>query len=94
MVRVSSRSSFFAAAIETFEAELDVVLFVNLAVVVVDPFHFQPVAIRINHLPPGQIVERRAPQNRFFATGIHRDIAADAGGAGRSRVDREHAASQ
>ena len=81
-----------AARIEALDAEFDVFLLVNLAVVVVDAFDFQPIAARVDHLPPGQVVERRAPEHGLLATGVHRDVAADAGGRGRSRVDREHAA--
>jgi hypothetical protein len=53
---------------------------VDLAEVVIDAVDLQPVAVRIDHLPPGQVVERRAPQHGLLATGIHGDVAADAGG--------------
>ncbi|EXI71388.1 MAG: hypothetical protein AW07_03720 [Candidatus Accumulibacter sp. SK-11] len=45
----------------------------------------------IDHLPPGQIVERGAPEHGFLATGVHRDVAADARGLGRRRVDGKDA---
>jgi hypothetical protein len=37
-----------------------------------------------------QVVERGAPQHGLLATGVHRDVAADAGGLGRGRVDGKH----
>ncbi len=39
-----------------------------------------------------EVVERRAPQHGLLAAGVHRDVAADARGLGRGRVDREHEA--
>ena len=39
-----------------------------------------------DHAPAGQVVQRRAPQHRFFAACIHGDIAADAGGFSRCGV--------
>ncbi len=66
--------------------------FVDLAEVVRDPADLEPVAFGIDHAPPGEIVDRGAPEHGFLAAGVHRDIAADAGGVGRGRVDREHEA--
>jgi hypothetical protein len=71
---------------------LDGFLLVDLAEVVVEAFDLQPVAVRRDHLPPGQVVERGAPQHGLLAAGVHGDVAADARGAGRGRVDGEHAA--
>ncbi len=63
---------------------------VDLAAVVVEAADLQPVAVAVDHAPPGQIVDRRAPQHGLLAAGVHGDVAADAGGIGRGRIDREH----
>ena len=68
--------------IKTLKAETHGFLFVNFAQVVVETFDFQPVAVWCDHFPPGQIVERGAPQHSLFATGIHGDVAANARGLG------------
>src|SRR5690606_833845 len=65
---------------------------VNLAAVVRDASDLQPVAVRIDHAPPHEVVDGRAPQHRFLATGIHGDVAADAGSVGRGWIHREHQA--
>ena len=62
---------------------------VDAAEVVAHARDFEPVALRVDHPPPGEVVDRRAPQHRFLAAGIHGDVAADAGGVGRGRVDRK-----
>ncbi len=49
-------------------------------------------ASRRDHAPGHQVVQRRAPQHGLLAAGVHGDVAADAGGLGRGRVDREHEA--
>ena len=67
---------------------------VDLAQIVIDPFNFQPLGVRRHHAPGGQVVDRRSPQNRFLAAGIHRDVAADTRGVGRCRVHRENEASR
>ncbi len=64
----------------------------DLAEVVADARHFEPVALRVHHAPPGEIVEGRAPQHGLLAAGIHGDVAADARGIGGSRIHREHEA--
>ena len=64
----------------------------NLAAVVSEARDLEPIAFGIDHAPPGEIVDRSTPQHRFLAARIHRDIAADAGGIRRSRIDREHQA--
>ena len=56
----------------------------------VQTYHLQPLRIWGDHAPAGQVVQRRAPQHRFFAACIHGDIAADAGGFSGGRVDRKH----
>jgi len=62
---------------------------VDLAEVVADPGHLEPLAVRVDHPPPDQVVQRRAPQHRLLAAGIHRDVAADARCVERGRIDRE-----
>ncbi len=64
--------------------------FVNLAAVVREARDLEPVAFGIDHAPPGEIVDRGAPQHCFLAAGVHRDIAADTGSVGRSRIDCEY----
>ena len=54
----------------------------NLAEVVLEPFHIHPLGVRRHHAPAREIVERRAPQHRFLAAGIHRHVAADTRGVG------------
>ncbi len=65
---------------------------VNLAEVMLDTCDFQPVAVRIDHAPAGEVVQRGAPQHGLLAARVHRDIAADARRFGRSRINREHEA--
>jgi len=64
---------------------------VNPAEVVIEARDLEPVAVGIDDSPPGQIVDGRSPQHRFLAARVHRDIASDARGVGRGRIDREHA---
>ena len=65
--------------VELKTRRLDVV---NLAQVVVQANHLQPLRVRRDHAPGGQIVQRRAPEHSFFAAGVHGDVAANAGGFG------------
>ncbi len=65
---------------------------VDSAEVVTEARHLEPVSFRIDHAPAGEIVDRRAPQHRFLAAGIHRNVAADAARVGRCRIDREYEA--
>ncbi|MNN20598.1 hypothetical protein D3C81_1338830 [compost metagenome] len=65
---------------------------VDLAQVVVQPGDLQPVALRVHHAPPCQVVQRGAPQHGLLAAGVHGDVAADARSVDRSRVDREYQA--
>ena len=85
---------FLAARIKTAQAEFHLFLLMDLAEVVVETFDFQPVAVRIDHSPPGQVVERGTPQHGLLAAGVHGDVAADAGGRSRGRVHGKDAASQ
>jgi hypothetical protein len=54
-----------------------------------EAFDVEPVAVGRHHAPRGQVVQRRAPQHGLLAAGVHRDVAADAGGVGRGRVAGE-----
>ena len=49
----------------------------------------EPVALGVHHPPPGEIVERSAPQHGLFSAGIHGDVAAHARGIRRGRVHCE-----
>ena len=79
-----------AGIVEMLEAEGGGFLIVDLAQVVADALHFQPLAVGGDHLPRREVVERRAPQHGLLAAGVHGDIAADTGGVGRGRVAGEH----
>ncbi len=79
-------------AVEPLEFEARHVDIVNLAAVVFEPRHFEPIALRIDHPPPGEVIERRAPQHRLLAARVHRDVAADARRVERGRVHGEHVA--
>ena len=72
-------NSCFAIRLEAADAETHFFLFVDLSEVVIQALDLQPVRIRRNHAPRHKIVQCRTPQHRFLATGVHRDIAADAG---------------
>jgi hypothetical protein len=74
------------------QLELGALDVVNLSHVMGDAADFQPVALAVDHAPPGEIVDGRAPQDGLLAAGVHRDIAADAAGVGRGRIDGEHQA--
>ena len=58
--------------------------------VVVDPADLEPFCIRRHHAPRHQVVQRGSPQHGFFAACVHRHVAADGRGIGRSRVNSEH----
>ena len=88
----SLRQRLVALASKRLRRKRDGFLLVDLAEVVVEALDLQPVAVRRDHLPPGQVVEAVPPQHGLLAAGVHRDVAADARGAGRGRVDGEHAA--
>ncbi len=64
----------------------------DLAKVVIEARHFQPVAVGIDHAPPQEVVDRRAPKHRLLAAGVHGDITADAGGIRGGRIDGEYEA--
>ena len=81
-----------AASVEPLEFEARHVHVVDLAHVVGQARDFEPVAVRIDHAPPGQIVQRGAPQHGLLAARVHGDVAAHAGRLGRGRIHREHEA--
>ena len=81
-----------AAGVEVLQLEAGHRHVVDLAQVVVQPRHLQPLGLGRDHAPAGQVVQRRAPQHGLLAAGVHGDVAADAAGLGRGRVDREHMA--
>ncbi len=62
----------------------------DLAHVVIEAGYLEPVALRVDHAPPGEIVDRRSPQHGLLAAGVHRNVAADTGGVGGSGIDGEH----
>ena len=62
------------------EAEAHLGLVVDLAQVVVQPLDLQPVRVRGDHAPGGQVVQGRAPEHGLLAAGVHGDVAADGGG--------------
>ena len=51
--------------------------------------HFKPLALRIDHAPPGEVVQRGAPEHSLLAAGIHGDVAANAGRFQRGGIDRK-----
>ena len=79
-----------AVGLEILELETGQRRVMNLAQVVPQARHFQPLGLRRHHAPTGQVVQRRAPQHRFLAAGVHGDVAADARGFGRGRVHRKN----
>src|SRR5690606_19957669 len=78
-----------ALAVGPLQFEAGFVDLVDLAQVVADTGHFQPVAFRVAHAPPGEVVERGAPQHGLLAAGVHGHVAARTGGIGRGGVDGE-----
>ena len=96
-------AEFFAGNFQYFLAQQLVALFihvaqrkarhgriVNLAQIVFQPLNFQPLPGGRDHLPPHEVVQRRAPQHGLFAACVHGDVAAHARGFGGSRVDSKH----
>ena len=91
MVRISGFAvRRLAVGFEARDAESAGRRVVDLAEIVVEPFDEHPQAVRRDHLPRSQVVQRRAPQHGLLAARVHGHVAADAGGIGRSRIDREH----
>ena len=67
-------------------------LVVNFAHVVVHAINQQPLALRIDHFPIGQIVQGCAPQHGFFTARIHRHVTAHTRRISRGWVYREYKA--
>ena len=63
---------------------------VDFAEIVAHALDAQPFALRVDHLPVGEVVQRRSPQHGFFAACVHRHITAHARSIGGSRIDGEH----
>ena len=74
------------------EAPGDLARVVELAEVVADALDLEPVALRVDHAPPGEVVDRGAPEHGFLAARVHGDVAADAAGVHGGGIDREHEA--
>ena len=79
-----------AVVTEPFELECRSLRIVDLAEVVIDARHLQPLRIRRHHPPRDEIIECRAPQHGLLATGVDGDIPADARRIRRRRIAREH----
>ena len=79
-----------AVSLEILQLEAGNVGVMDLAHVVVDAGHLQPLGLRCHHAPAGQVVQRGAPQHGFFAPGIHGDVAANTRRLSRGGVHREH----
>jgi len=81
-----------AAGVEVLQLEAGHLGVVDLAPVVVQARDLEPLRVGRDHAPTGQVVQRRAPEHGLLAAGVHGDVAADATGLGRSRVDGEDVA--
>ena len=77
----------FAVGLVATDSEFDTFLIVDLAQVMVQAFDLHPQAVGRDHAPGHQIVQRRTPDHRLLAAGIHGDIAADGGGVLRGGID-------
>ena len=62
----------------------------NLAEIVVQAGHLEPLGIWRDHAPAGQIVECSAPQHGLFTTRIHGNVAANTAGLSRRRINCKH----
>ena len=51
--------------------------------------HLEPIALWIDHSPPGEVVHGCSPENSFFSTRVDRDVTADAGGICGGWIDRK-----
>ena len=63
---------------------------VDFAKVVTHTFDTQPFALRVNHVPVGEVVQGSTPQHGFFTACVHRHITAHARRIGGSRINGEH----
>ena len=76
-------------AVEPLQFERGDRRIVDLAEVVIEARDFEPVAVRIDHAPPGEVVQRGAPQHGLLAARVHGDVAANARSVDRGRVHGE-----
>ena len=93
--RARNVESFFpyqrgAIGFEIFQFKAGHFNIVNLAKIVVQAGHLEPLRIGRDHAPAGQIVECSAPQHGLFATRIHGNVAANAAGLSRRRINGKH----
>ena len=52
-----------------------------------DALDLEPVTLRVNHAPPGEVVDRRSPEHGLFTARVHGDVAANTGRIDRGRID-------
>ena len=65
-----------AVSLKIIELKTGRLNIVNLAQVMVQPNHFQPLRVGRDHAPGRQVVQGRAPQHGFFAARVHGNVAA------------------
>ena len=82
----------FAVCFEILQLKTGHFCVMDLAHVVVDAGHLQPLGLGGHHAPARQVVQRGAPQHGFFSTRVHGNVAAYAAGFGGGRVHRKHIA--
>ena len=82
-----------AVGLEIFQLKAGHFHIMDLAQVVVQARHFQPLCVGRDHAPAGQVVEGSAPQHGFFTASIHGNVAANATGFSRRGVNRKDPAS-
>ena len=63
---------------------------VDFAKIMAHTFDTQPFALRVNHVPVGEVVQGSTPQYGFFTACVHRHITAHARRIGGSRINGEH----
>ena len=60
------------------QSEMGDIGIVDFAQVMANASHLEPVALRVDHAPPGKVIERRPPEHGLFATSIHGNVSANA----------------
>ena len=60
---------------------------VDLAQIMIKARDIKPVALWINHPPPGQVIQGRPPQHGFFTACVHGDITAHTRRIRRGGID-------
>ena len=68
----------FAIGLKVAQLKAGHIGVMDLAQVVRQAHHFQPLRVWGDHAPAGQVVQGCAPQHGFFAARIHGDVAANA----------------